>query len=89
WMPSHFYVVIRVKEMTLERLRFFFKPDEDFPVPNAISYLLTQGMSDSTLQSVFGIPPRTYGRYKDKINADGISPKPKQPETPAIGKTPS
>ena len=67
-VTSNIYIQIKVMDLMLEKLIYFFGADKDFPVGNAINFLLEHGLSDSDLQNEIGVPYRTYHRYKTKNN---------------------
>lgn len=57
---------INVKKMVLDRLRFFFKPETEISISDAILFLLSQGLSDAELQRDLDIAKSTFHRYKNK-----------------------
>jgi hypothetical protein len=58
-------LVIDVKKMLLDRLKFFFMPETEFSVADSLSFLRLQGgLSSGELQRVLNISKNTFSRLQ-------------------------
>jgi hypothetical protein len=58
-------IEINVRELLMDRLSFFFRPDNDFSIGDSINFLLSCGLSDLDLMNSLNIPRTTYRRYRN------------------------
>ena len=72
WLTRHFYVVIHVQTMILDKLRLTLSAkDETFDIAASVDYLSKHGLSDDELQKTLGVTERTIYRYKAKLEKKG------------------
>jgi hypothetical protein len=72
-VTSNIYIQIRVLDMLIEKLIYHFRPEDDFPVSDALTFCLEHGISDNELIETFNVPKSSYYRLKTPIPKMGKS----------------
>lgn len=67
WITRHFYVVVHVETMILDKLRITIAAkSENLDYAKSIDYFSKQGISDKEIQKMFQLDDRAFYRWKAK-----------------------
>jgi hypothetical protein len=78
-VTSNIYIQVRVMDMLIETLTHYFRPEDDFPISDALTFCLEHGISDNELMETFNVPTSTYYRLKSPIPKMGKSKQQQKP----------